>query len=58
MIWQFDIIILIFMVVTAIIALQLKDLLAAVVVFGLTTSTILTLFVLPSVYGLFHPKPR
>jgi cobalt-zinc-cadmium resistance protein CzcA len=32
--------------------------LAAVVVFGLTTSTILTLFVLPSVYGLFHPKAK
>ena len=35
MIWQFDIIILIFMVATAIIALQLKDLLAASVVIGI-----------------------
>ncbi len=35
MIWQFDIIILIFMVVTAVIALRVKDLLAASMVFGI-----------------------
>ena len=34
MIWQFDIIILIFLVVTAVISLQVKDLLAASMVFG------------------------
>lgn len=35
MIWQFDIIILLFLVVTAIISLRLKDLLGAVIVFGI-----------------------
>jgi len=34
MIWQFDIIILIFLVVTAVISLRVKDLLAASMVFG------------------------
>ncbi len=32
--------------------------LATVVVFGLTTSTLLTLFVIPAVYGWFEPKKR
>ena len=35
MIWQFDIIILVFLVITAIISLQLKDLLGASIVFGI-----------------------
>ncbi len=35
MIWQFDIIILIFLVVTALISLRLKDLLGASIVFGI-----------------------
>jgi energy-converting hydrogenase B subunit D len=34
MIWQFDIIILLFLVVTAVISLRVKDLLAASMVFG------------------------
>ena len=34
MIWQFDIIILLFLVITAVISLQVKDLLAASMVFG------------------------
>lgn len=34
MIWQFDIIILVFLVITAVISLQVKDLLAASMVFG------------------------
>jgi len=34
MIWQFDILILVFLVVTAVISLQVKDLLAASMVFG------------------------
>ena len=32
--------------------------LAVVVVFGLTTSTLLTLFVIPAVYGWFEGKRR
>ena len=35
MIWQFDIIILIFLVVTAVIALRVKDLLGASMIFGI-----------------------
>ena len=35
MIWQFDIIILIFLVLTALISLRLKDLLGASIVFGI-----------------------
>jgi energy-converting hydrogenase B subunit D len=35
MIWQFDIIILIFLVITALISLRLKDLLGASIVFGI-----------------------
>ena len=35
MIWQFDIIILVFMVIAAIIALRVKDLLGATLVFGI-----------------------
>jgi energy-converting hydrogenase B subunit D len=35
MIWQFDIIILVFLVVSAILALRVKDLLAASMVFGI-----------------------
>lgn len=35
MIWQFDIILLIFLVVTALISLRLKDLLGASIVFGI-----------------------
>ena len=35
MIWQFDIIILIFMVIAALIALRVKDLLGATLVFGI-----------------------
>ncbi len=35
MIWQFDIIILLFLIVAAIIALQVKDLLAATMVLGI-----------------------
>ncbi len=35
MIWQFDIIILLFLVVTALISLRLKDLLGASIVFGI-----------------------
>jgi uncharacterized MnhB-related membrane protein len=35
MIWQFDIILLVFLVVTAIISLQLKDLLGASIVLGI-----------------------
>ena len=34
MIWQFDIIILLFLVVTAVISLRVKDLLAASMIFG------------------------
>ena len=34
MIWQFDLIILVFLVVTAIISLQVKDLLAAAMIYG------------------------
>lgn len=34
MIWQFDIIILLFLVISAVISLQVKDLLAASMVFG------------------------
>ncbi|MCH2614822.1 MAG: DUF4040 domain-containing protein [Opitutales bacterium] len=34
MIWQFDLIILVFLVITAIISLQVKDLLAASMIFG------------------------
>ena len=34
MIWQFDLIILVFLVVTAIISLQVKDLLAASMIYG------------------------
>ena len=33
---------------------EVKRPLAVVVVFGLTTSTLLTLFVIPSVYGWFE----
>lgn len=32
--------------------------LAVVVIFGLTTSTLLTLFVIPAVYGWLVEKPR
>ena len=35
MIWQFDIILLVFLVVAALIALRVKDLLAAAMVFGI-----------------------
>jgi energy-converting hydrogenase B subunit D len=35
MIWQFDVVILVFLVVTAIISLQVKDLLGASIVFGI-----------------------
>lgn len=35
MIWQFDIVVLVFLVVTALISLHLKDLLAASMVFGI-----------------------
>ncbi|MFT4689820.1 MAG: putative MnhB-related membrane protein [Limisphaerales bacterium] len=35
MIWQFDAVILVFLVVTAIISLQVKDLLGASIVFGI-----------------------
>lgn len=35
MIWQFDLIILIFLVITAIISLEVKDLLGASIVFGI-----------------------
>jgi uncharacterized MnhB-related membrane protein len=35
MIWQFDIIILVFLVITALISLRLKDLLGACIVFGI-----------------------
>ncbi|MFV1996093.1 MAG: Na(+)/H(+) antiporter subunit B [Verrucomicrobiales bacterium] len=35
MIWQFDLILLVFLVVTALISLQVKDLLAASMVFGI-----------------------
>ena len=35
MIWQFDIIILVFLVVTALIALRVRDLLAASMIFGI-----------------------
>lgn len=35
MIWQFNIIVLTFLVVTAVIALQLKDLLGAAIVYGI-----------------------
>jgi uncharacterized MnhB-related membrane protein len=35
MIWQFDLIILVFLVVTAVIALRVKDLLSASMVFGI-----------------------
>ena len=35
MIWQFDLILLVLLVVTAIIALEIKDLLAAAMVFGI-----------------------
>ncbi len=34
MIWQFDLIILVFLVITAIISLQVKDLLAASMIYG------------------------
>ena len=34
MIWQFDLILLVFLVITAIISLQVKDLLAASMIFG------------------------
>lgn len=35
MIWQFDLIILVFLVITAVISLQVKDLLGATMVFGI-----------------------
>ena len=46
MIWQFDIILLLFLIVTAVIALRVRDLLAASMIFGIYSFLICLLWAL------------
>ena len=58
MIWQFDLIILVFLVITAIISLQVKDLLAASMIFGVYSFLMCLLWAGMAAVDVAFTKPR